>query len=73
MFSLKRFRSSERVDDGPAMSDDRDIRAFAFDVGDTQRDHKISIGGIRNFARISVEQGVLHEIDRIIVTDGGFD
>ena len=55
------------------MGDEGDVSAFAFQVRDAEWDDKIAIGRIRDFARITVKQGVFHEIHRIIVTNGGFD
>ncbi len=69
VFRGEKFCGMERGEDSATVSDERDVGPFAFEVSDAERDGVLGVG---HFPFFAVEEGVFHEHDGVIVTDGGF-
>ena len=73
MILLENFRGGEGLDHRASVGDNRYIGTFALDFSKAEGNHEITVRGVWNFAGVAVKQGIFHEIDWIVIADGGLD
>ena len=69
MLGREDFGGFETGDHGAAVGDEGDVRAFAFDISDAERD---DVFFVRDFPCFVIKDGVFHDVDGVVVADGGF-
>src|SRR5260370_41911415 len=69
MFGRQEFCGLEAGEDSAPVSNERNMRARAFDI---RLSKWYKILSLRYFPLFAIQQGVLHEHHRVVVANGGF-